>query len=295
MTKSFIILLSIFILLGVANSAFAQVWSPGDPLVPCGTSTTPLCQTCDLFKLAHNIIYFMLYIMVPIAVLLFVFAGFLILLGGANPGLIGRGKVIFTNTFYGVIIILASFMITNSIIQSLAPSGLGSGTSWWEFQCSEPFGGPPVDPPPSVTCSDLPALAASNNVPFPRTNSPALAQMMFCVQSNSSVTSLIDSSKTFTYGVSGGDPISGDSSCNYTRGNPVCSSCAHSVNSCHFGGATGSNGAEAADYNARSGVTEQQLCDAIMALWTGACSSDIGFVICESDHTHVSTVACDGN
>jgi len=37
--------------------------------------------------------------------------------------------------------------------------------------------------------------------------------------------------------------------CNYTRGEPVCSEkCAHSKNSCHYGGASGENGALAVDF-----------------------------------------------
>jgi hypothetical protein len=85
--------------------------------------------------------------MPPLAAILFVWGGFLILMGGANPGLISKGKSIFWNTAIGVAIISASWLITNSIIRSVAEDNVAS--EWWKLECRTTV--PVQQPPPSVT------------------------------------------------------------------------------------------------------------------------------------------------
>src|SRR3990167_5657353 len=130
------------------------------PLVPCGTSANPAeCTRCDLFRLFKNIIDFVLIgLMPPVAAILFVWGGFLILMGGANPGWITQGRTIFWNTFMGVVILSSSWLITNTIINSLANTGVtekATGTPWYQFECKEtvrqpqpPGPGPGPEEPP---------------------------------------------------------------------------------------------------------------------------------------------------
>jgi hypothetical protein len=293
MSKKIIITIGVIVVLslGITSNVFAQgtsgFWTPGDPLVPCGTSTTLPCTRCDLFKLLRNIVDFLLIgLMPPVAILLFIVGGLMIILGGANPGMISRGKSIFWSTFIGVLIILSAWLITNTLIQSIASS---QGT-WWQFTCTETIVQPTPGPGP-VDCNNLPALASQNNVPFPRTNSPSLAQMMTCIESNPTIPGLINPVQIFTYEQT-------NDACNYTRGQAICGSCAHSLDSCHYGGSTGTSGAEAVDYNAidSSQAGEQALFNAINALRS---SCNIGFVLFEQTnggwHTHVSTATCSGN
>ncbi len=136
----FLLLLSTFYFL-LSDSALAVSWLP---LVPCGTSANPTpCNQCDLFKLLKNIIDFILMgLMPPAAAILFVWGGFLIIMGGANPGLISKGKTIFWNTAIGVAIISASWLITNSIIRSIGVETVtvngvvkNVASEWWKFEC----------------------------------------------------------------------------------------------------------------------------------------------------------------
>ena len=54
------------------------------PIVPCGVGSAPACTTCDLFKTFKNVIDLVLYgITGPIAAFMIVWAGGLMLLGGA--------------------------------------------------------------------------------------------------------------------------------------------------------------------------------------------------------------------
>lgn len=105
-----------------------------DPIVQCGTSTTADCTTCDFVAMVKRIIDMIIYLLTPVAATaFFIYAGFLMLLSGANPGLFGQAKKIFTQTIYGVVIVLLAWVITNTFIQTFGPPN--SADSWFEFSC----------------------------------------------------------------------------------------------------------------------------------------------------------------
>ncbi|OGN20878.1 MAG: hypothetical protein A3B00_00700 [Candidatus Yanofskybacteria bacterium RIFCSPLOWO2_01_FULL_41_33] len=143
-----IVILSIALFLIAFNiaSAAPSWW----PIVPCGTSVNPEpCNPCEIFHLGRNIIDFVLLgLMPPVAAGLFIWGGFLILMGGPKPDLFAKGKQIFTTTFYGVLIILGSWLITNTILMSVAQDSIeitkADGTTetvnivtdWNKFKCT---------------------------------------------------------------------------------------------------------------------------------------------------------------
>lgn len=145
LSKIFVIVVAV--LFG-AFLIFQPIYNANAALVPCGRAGQPICTTCDIFVLASNIINFVLFTLVPaIAVLLYLIAGFLILLGGANPGWVSTGRTIFKNTTWGLIIIFTSWMITNTVLKSLAGDPQFTD-NWYKVTCTEPIGGGPVQPPP---------------------------------------------------------------------------------------------------------------------------------------------------
>src|SRR3989344_4898543 len=171
--KKFIVLIVlVFVFLPVF--AHAVSWWP---LVPCGLNEPTAqevaagkikldpsyyqpCNQCDLLKLLKNIIDFVLIgLMPPAAAILFVWGGFLILMGGANPGWITQGKSIFWNTVMGIAIILASWLITNSIIRSLAEDNIAP--EWWKLECSVTTVPPP--PPLKYSCNNNSQCVADSN------------------------------------------------------------------------------------------------------------------------------------
>jgi len=111
------------------------------PIVQCGRISPDAppaqgvpCTSCDFFKMVKNTIDLMLYMVTPaIATALFIYAGFMMLLSGANPSLYSGAKNIFTNTVYAVIIILTAWLITNTFIQTFGPANIAD--NWWNFQC----------------------------------------------------------------------------------------------------------------------------------------------------------------
>ncbi len=308
----------------VANIKFsgniAAIGATGG-LVTCGRTGQAPCTTCDLLVLMSNIINFILFILTPaIATLLYLVSGFMILMGGANPALISQGRNIFKNVTYALFIIFGSWMITNSVLKSIAGDSLFT-KDWNKVTCNAPAAENPeqkyscnssnqcvadVNGQYSTSycgnqcnpvnggdnCSDSSALAKKYNVPYPARNAPELDQLINCVKGKLPGQDL---GSVFTYDNS-------HPSCNYTRGNRTCdSSCSHAVNSCHYGGATGSQGSLAVDFgNEKNGDKIIQAANACGAKSGGArCENSSGTnVACSdasADHVHVTAGSCDRN
>ena len=116
-------------------------------LVQCSTQEFPqACTLCDLMQLFNRVIYFTAFKFTPIfASLMFVIAGFMIILAGANPENVNKGREMFKLTIIGVVIIYAAFLITNTIIQTIAGDNKVAG-SWFSLECKNPaeLAGPPA-------------------------------------------------------------------------------------------------------------------------------------------------------
>ncbi|MEK7203502.1 MAG: hypothetical protein AAB627_00260 [Patescibacteria group bacterium] len=277
------------------NSALAVSWLP---LVPCGISEkneadfkakgqgqaywdySRPCTKCDTFRLVDNVLHFILEGLVPaVAAVLFIYGGLVILLAGARPSWISHGKTVFWRTFWGLVIIFSSWMITNTFIKSFAP-GQATDAPWYRFQCQEGVVTPGGPPPPSPLCSNPAGLAAQNNVPYPERNAPELNQLISCIKSKLPSENL---GSIFTYDVN--DPAAPNSRlCNFTRGARTCGACSHVVNSCHYGGRTGTQGALSVDFGN----------EAIRAkIQVAACSCGAKQVFVESTNVHVDSKSCD--
>jgi hypothetical protein len=275
----------------VPASAAPDWW----PLVPCGLNAEPAgkfgytepCNRCDIFKLLKNLIDFVLVGLMPIlATLFFVIAGFHIVLAGGNMSSVARGKQIFWDTVKAVAILSISWLLVNTLIRSLARDQ-NVASNWWKFECRATVKPPtrpvPITGPQAELCNDTAALAKKYDVPASAKDSEALKALIACVTSDP-VNQYIDQAQMYTTERT-------NDKCNYTRGEGICGSCAHSQYSCHYGGRTGSDGAEAVDFNAK-GISEQELYDKLRQLYTKCSFGYIGF---EDNHIHVSTKSCDGN
>lgn len=126
------ILIALLLNLVIFNSVYAVDYLP---IVQCGNSyNAAACTTCDFFKMVKNLVDLTLYVLTPVlATFFFIWAGFQMLLAGASPGLYSKARSLFTNTIYGVIIVLAAWLITNTFIQSFGPANIA--TNWWQFNC----------------------------------------------------------------------------------------------------------------------------------------------------------------
>ena len=146
-------------------------------LVPCGrTCDDPCtkncecapCTLCHLFVLFKRIVDFLtLNIIFPLAVLMIVVGGAMFLTAGGDPGRIGGAKKILTATVIGLAIILAAWLIVDTVITFLTPAG-SPFQNWSTIDCpvcgdgncdsGETSENCPADcgaPPPPVCTSDF--------------------------------------------------------------------------------------------------------------------------------------------
>ncbi len=110
-------------------------WPVYAALVPAcrGASCTP----CDFMQLISNISFFIVRdITAPLAGLLFLVGGIMMVSAGGSEERFKKGKEIFKNTVFGVLIVLASWAIVNTLITTLGSSvaGFVPGT-WWQVNC----------------------------------------------------------------------------------------------------------------------------------------------------------------
>lgn len=110
--------------------------SLADSLVPCNNTAGEngvIDKPCDfdaLMNLVNIVIHFILFDMVvPIAAIMFVYAGILMVTaGGEAAGARTKAKSIFTNVVLGLIIAIAAFLIIRTILSILGYEG-----SWIGF------------------------------------------------------------------------------------------------------------------------------------------------------------------
>lgn len=101
--------------------------SDGAGLVPC----TENCGFSDVFKLINNVIHFILFDMaIPIAAIMFAYAGFLLITSGGETSKRTKAKKIFTNVAIGLIIAVAAFLIIKTILSIV---GYKSDWNWFGF------------------------------------------------------------------------------------------------------------------------------------------------------------------
>jgi riboflavin transporter FmnP len=112
----------------LANSAFAN------GLVPCrGAGCTP----CHVLLLIKNIANFLVRdVTAPLAGLLFLVGGIMMIAAGGSEERFKKGKQIFVNTAIGAFIVLASWAIVNTLIVTLGSNVEGFNVqNWWNVNC----------------------------------------------------------------------------------------------------------------------------------------------------------------
>ncbi len=98
-------------------------------LVPC-TGTD--CTLCHLWQMGSNIINFITFnLAIPAAILLFVAAGILFIVSGGSEDKVTKAKTIFTNTVIGLLIIFCSWLLIDTLFNTIA-TGAFSG-AWNNF------------------------------------------------------------------------------------------------------------------------------------------------------------------
>lgn len=90
-------------------------------IVPCGTTYAPApCTVCHFYKLIQNIINFLLLMSTSLVTLMAVYIGFLFLFSGGSPQKITDAKGKLWLLVWGLVWVLASWLVLNTIITVFA-------------------------------------------------------------------------------------------------------------------------------------------------------------------------------
>jgi len=121
-------LIAAALLAGIMAPSFALGAGLTSSIVPSDCNNQGGCQNvCDLAILAQNILNAAIVISIFLAAILFAYAGLKMVTAPANPGQRNQGKKLFYNVMVGFIIILAAWLIVNTIMSLLLT---GNATSW---------------------------------------------------------------------------------------------------------------------------------------------------------------------
>ncbi|MCB9818628.1 TrbC/VirB2 family protein [Candidatus Nomurabacteria bacterium] len=101
----------------------ALVMAQDSGLIPCGYGDNP-CDTSDVANFVNGLISFLIQMLGIIAVIVMVYAGFMLVTSGGDEGQWTKAKSLFTNVVIGIVIILAAWLIVDTIMKTLTGDGL---------------------------------------------------------------------------------------------------------------------------------------------------------------------------
>ena len=123
MTKKITISLLVFLILIMPAVSLAE-----GGLVHCGNPGEKPCDFNGFMTLINTVINFILFDMViPIAAIMFAYAGFLLVTSAGSPEAKTKMKSVFTNTVLGLIYAVAAFLIVKTILSILGYEGTWIG------------------------------------------------------------------------------------------------------------------------------------------------------------------------
>ncbi len=97
-----------------------SAWSPGQPLVPCGTTGRPECtEFGQVIELVKNLLDFFIWIAVPIATILFAWIGWDLMVAESKSGAISDAKKRLMTLVKGLVLVLGSWLIIRTIVSVL--------------------------------------------------------------------------------------------------------------------------------------------------------------------------------
>ncbi len=132
----------LFLIIGILIVT-APVYGAG--IVPCGGTGQGECRACDFVKLGQNLINWFIAISASTIALTFAVGGMKMVMSGGDTGAVSSARTMMTNSVIGLIIILGSWLIVDSMLK-LFLNDQSYGV-WNEVQCvSGPVATTPTPP-----------------------------------------------------------------------------------------------------------------------------------------------------
>ena len=133
MTKK-LLLIVLIISIGLSlnyNQALAALVTC-DPAKPAGAGS---CDLCALFETIQNVVNFLIELAFAVVIIMSIYGGIRMYFSGSNPSSRQAAIKVITNAIIGLVIVLTSWIIVNTIITFLAKPG-SAPTFWTKINCS---------------------------------------------------------------------------------------------------------------------------------------------------------------
>lgn len=129
--KAFLLALGV---LGIFLVALPDV-TYAQGFVPCEDGTQ--CNACDLIKMANTIIKWLIGVLILVFALIMAVAGFKLVTSAGNTSALEDAKSMFMNAIIGFLLVLAAWLIIDTIMKGILPDGTVNGRLWYQsIDCS---------------------------------------------------------------------------------------------------------------------------------------------------------------
>ena len=116
-----ILVIGVFIYSGLAFFPAVAFADGAGGIVPCGGTADDPCDMGSTITIVGAFIDFvLLYIAMPLAASMFMYAGFVMMTAGGNPGKIQEAKKIFWSVIIGLVVAFAAWLIVEGIMKGLS-------------------------------------------------------------------------------------------------------------------------------------------------------------------------------
>ena len=130
--KSFLIILIIAISLLLNNGQAFAALVTCDPEKPAGAGS---CDLCALFQTIQNVVNFLIGAAFSMVTIMLMYGGISMYFSGSNPENTKKATKVLINAVIGLVIVLTSWVIINTIITFLAKPG-SPPTFWTQLVCT---------------------------------------------------------------------------------------------------------------------------------------------------------------
>jgi len=93
------------------------------------------CTYCDFLVLVQNVIKFLMEISISVSVIFIIYGAVMLMISSGSPEKAKKAKATITSAIFGLVIVLGSWLIINTIIAVLAGGGSEWAKNWWKINC----------------------------------------------------------------------------------------------------------------------------------------------------------------
>jgi hypothetical protein len=161
---NFIIKMNILIVLVLVSLVWVEPTFAAGLVPDCEGAS---CGSCHLVQLGNNVLKWLIGVLFVVFAILIAVGGFEMVTSGGNPAAKTSAKSKITNALIGILILLAGWLLVDTLIRGLLSDGSGKidGRFWYEVECvGQASTSWPGDP---LTDKSMTSGTATSSIPSP--------------------------------------------------------------------------------------------------------------------------------